>query len=43
MNLECSRLGIIWYQDTLAYPIDGGVALEIKKLNWDELSYDDYL
>ncbi len=36
-----SKLIVIWYQDTMAMPIDEAILNEMKLINWSELA-DDY-
>jgi hypothetical protein len=35
-----SSLTIVWFQDSLALPIDAGVLEQIRKLDWDALARD---
>lgn len=39
---EWSRLGLLWYQEEYAFPIDQKVIDEIKRYSWKKLSIDEY-
>ena len=42
-DMECSKLCLIWYQETFAFPIDANICAQIAKLSWTEYSEDYYL
>lgn len=42
-EMECSRLCLIWLQEEYAFPIADEILREISKLDWKNLSEDDYL
>ncbi|MCP4415459.1 MAG: hypothetical protein GY805_02480 [Chloroflexi bacterium] len=39
---ECSRLGLIWYQDKFAFSVNEKIIQSINDLDWEQLSIDDY-
>jgi|GEM_PF-4009632 hypothetical protein len=43
MSFEYSRLGLVWYQEEYAFPIDSNILEAINELEWQEYCVDEYL
>lgn len=39
-NKDVSFLTVLWYQNDFAMPIEGGILIELRKLDWDALATD---
>ena len=40
-NLHWSRLGLIWYQESFAFPVDQEILDAVRLMSWVEYSFDD--
>lgn len=41
-SMEYSRLGLIWFQDDYAFPIDSTIKKHVNELEWETMSEDAY-